>query len=292
MQKGSTTMKLVDHATVFPEGFPANANVRMTAHPDPLPMLHRHQYFEIGYCHSGAGGYMVGSRFIPFVAGDAVALCGQEYHMWGRCTDDEPTMWTIVRVDVAAMLDSISGVDDHLLDTNRLLAPEYPRVLSSEEYPEPVGIIHRIAEEMAHRQSDYRSLVRVKILELMISLHRHFGAGRTRVHTLPDQAVASRVNPALEHIACNYGNTISIPDLAERCGLKPLSFRRAFRRATGKLPHAYLTAVRVDMAARTLRSSERPIGQIALDTGFATLSSFNRSFRKLTGMSPGEWRRG
>ncbi|MBD3242252.1 MAG: helix-turn-helix domain-containing protein [Chitinivibrionales bacterium] len=84
----------------------------------------------------------------------------------------------------------------------------------------------------------------------------------------------------------------AVADLADARGLQTLTFRRAFRTATGQLPHRYLTTVRVEMAARFLRTSRMPISRIALDVGFATLSSFNRSFRTLTGVTPGQWRAG
>ncbi|WP_133479574.1 helix-turn-helix transcriptional regulator [Cognatilysobacter segetis] len=67
-------------------------------------------------------------------------------------------------------------------------------------------------------------------------------------------------------------------------------FARAFRDAFGLPPHRYLLTRRIERATALLRDSDLPIIDIAFGTGWKSLGTFGRTFRDVTGESPGEWR--
>jgi AraC-like DNA-binding protein len=82
--------------------------------------------------------------------------------------------------------------------------------------------------------------------------------------------------------------------LSEAAGVAHLSipaFGRLFRRTTGKTLVEYLNELRTGLACRELIETERPVSDIAYDSGFNNLSNFNRRFRGLKGMSPRDYRR-
>ncbi|HLQ13490.1 MAG TPA: helix-turn-helix transcriptional regulator [Steroidobacteraceae bacterium] len=64
-------------------------------------------------------------------------------------------------------------------------------------------------------------------------------------------------------------------------------FARSFKRAFGVPPHRYLLTRRIERATALLRDTDRPITEIALDTGWESLGTFGRTFRDVTGESPG-----
>jgi AraC-like DNA-binding protein len=67
-------------------------------------------------------------------------------------------------------------------------------------------------------------------------------------------------------------------------------FLRTFRQIVGLTPHQYILRTRLHTAATELRRSGRPILEIALDAGFADLSTFNRRFRATMGAAPSRYR--
>jgi AraC-like DNA-binding protein len=69
-------------------------------------------------------------------------------------------------------------------------------------------------------------------------------------------------------------------------------FARSFKDAFGVPPHRYLLTRRIERAMALLRDTELPITEIALRTGWASLGTFGRTFRDVTGESPGEFRAG
>lgn len=67
-------------------------------------------------------------------------------------------------------------------------------------------------------------------------------------------------------------------------------FARSFKEAFGVPPHRYLLTRRIQVAAALLRDTDLPIMDIAFQTGWASLGTFGRTFRDVTGESPGDLR--
>jgi transcriptional regulator GlxA family with amidase domain len=67
-------------------------------------------------------------------------------------------------------------------------------------------------------------------------------------------------------------------------------FARAFRDAFGVPPHRYLLTRRIERATALLRDTDKSITGIAFETGWKSLGTFGRTFRDVTGESPGELR--
>ena len=78
--------------------------------------------------------------------------------------------------------------------------------------------------------------------------------------------------------------------LARVSHVSPAHFARVFKDAFGVPPHRYLLTRRIERATALLRDSELPILEIALQTGWNSLGTFGRTFRDITGESPGDFR--
>ena len=74
--------------------------------------------------------------------------------------------------------------------------------------------------------------------------------------------------------------------LAQVSGVSGAHFARSFKQAFGIPPHRYLLTRRIERATALLRDTDRPIIDIAFDTGWASLGTFGRIFRAITGESP------
>ena len=78
--------------------------------------------------------------------------------------------------------------------------------------------------------------------------------------------------------------------LARVSGVSEAHFARSFKQAFGLPPHRYLLTRRVERAKALLRETDLPVTDIAFQTGWRSLGSFGRTFRDVTGESPGEIR--
>src|ERR1700761_4543017 len=87
-----------------------------------------------------------------------------------------------------------------------------------------------------------------------------------------------------------YAQPLDVPALARVAHVSPAHFSRQFRATFGETPHRYLQRRRVERAMEWLRDTDRPVTEICLDVGFASLGTFSRTFRAVVGESPTRYR--
>jgi AraC-like DNA-binding protein len=103
-----------------------------------------------------------------------------------------------------------------------------------------------------------------------------------------ERAVVQRVRQYIDH---HSHQSISLAELAREAQLSPFHLHRVFCRETGMPPHRYQTQVRINRSKELLRLRQ-DLPDIALAMGFADQSHFTRHFRRLVGVTPGQFRAG
>jgi AraC family transcriptional regulator len=88
----------------------------------------------------------------------------------------------------------------------------------------------------------------------------------------------------------NLARDVKLSELAAVAELSSYHFARAFKQSFGVPPHRYHVGRRIERAKEIL--SSRSVTEVALAVGFAETSSFSAAFRKMTGRTPTEFRRG
>ena len=96
--------------------------------------------------------------------------------------------------------------------------------------------------------------------------------------------------PAVSFLDTDYASELDTAHLAHLCGLSQRQFLLYFQECFSQTPLQYLRTVRIQKACRLLTSTETGILDIALQTGFHSLSSFNRYFHKIVGSNPQAFR--
>ena len=87
-----------------------------------------------------------------------------------------------------------------------------------------------------------------------------------------------------------YFEPLGVDDLADAAGLSRAHFSRAFRRAFGESPHAYLLTRRLERAAALLRGTDHSVAEICFCIGLQSVGSFTTSFTRTFGISPTAYR--
>jgi AraC-like DNA-binding protein len=83
----------------------------------------------------------------------------------------------------------------------------------------------------------------------------------------------------------------TVDSLARHVALSRFAFAARFTEVVGEPPLHYLTRLRIDLAASRLRSSDDKLRAIAAASGYESVAAFAKSFKRLIGMTPGEYRR-
>jgi AraC-like DNA-binding protein len=87
-----------------------------------------------------------------------------------------------------------------------------------------------------------------------------------------------------------YAEPLDIAALARIAYVSEAYFIRSFRATFGETPHRYLQRRRVERAMFLLRSTERSVTAICLETGFTSLGTFSRTFAEIVGEPPSAYR--
>jgi len=99
------------------------------------------------------------------------------------------------------------------------------------------------------------------------------------------------MNEVLDYIRENYASAIKIEELAKLVHLSPSQLERNFKKVFKITPNQHIQDVRIRAACNLLLSTNNTIAAIALDSGFYDHSHFTRTFKKITGISPGDYRK-
>ncbi len=98
------------------------------------------------------------------------------------------------------------------------------------------------------------------------------------------------VQQARRYIDERFAEGVRLSELAAHVALSPYHLLRAFHAEVGLPPHAYLATVRVRHAERLIAAG-RPLAEVAAETGFSSQSHLTHHFKRLIGVTPGQYGR-
>lgn len=89
----------------------------------------------------------------------------------------------------------------------------------------------------------------------------------------------------------NWRSAAPVQSMVEASGLSERHFKRRFRKATGHSPIEYVQLARIEFAKQRLEHTRIPVDEICAQVGYEDASFFRRLFKRVTGLTPGEYRR-
>jgi len=105
-----------------------------------------------------------------------------------------------------------------------------------------------------------------------------------------DERGNKRMADVYTFIRENFSKPITLEQISKIAKMSPIAFSRYFKKNSGAGFVEYVNQVRTNKACYLLRESEYQVHDIAIDCGFASISNFNKQFRKSVGISPRDYR--
>jgi AraC family transcriptional regulator len=95
---------------------------------------------------------------------------------------------------------------------------------------------------------------------------------------------------AKELLRERFTDRLTLDDIASVVGVHPIHLARVFRKRCGSTVGEYVRQLRIDSACRQLATSNTPLAELALATGFSDQSEFSKCFKRHIGMTPRDFR--
>lgn len=100
-----------------------------------------------------------------------------------------------------------------------------------------------------------------------------------------------QIKDVITHVNTHFAENIQVDEMAATARMSRSSFQHLFTALTKTPPHVYLATVRINAAKTLLETTDKPIVDIATETGFFDQSHFIKTFKKLTGLTPAKYRK-
>lgn len=147
--------------------------------------------------------------------------------------------------------------------------------------------MHRIALEILHPDPISGAVVEGQAMLLLSQLARSRGPSLEVKKGGLSPFDMKRVDDMID---TSSESPLRIADIARRIGVSHFHFDRAFKQTTGKTPRTYIAERKIERSLDLLRTTNKPLTEIALECGFSSSSHFSVAFKRAFGVGPGEFR--
>ena len=228
---------------------------------------HVHKEFEYVYIQSGSICAIIDGVQMEAHSGDCILILPHQIHYYEAAEETDCVVMNFPSEKVHAFTPMLNN----LTAENNVFRPnEVARILIDEylikQYPEAV-------------------------CEQECLLYSICGSFLQSVRLIPKQyPEASPAYHAIHYIAEHFQEDITLQDIAKELGYDYHYLSRTFCQTTGSMFRAFLNRHRVECARELLLNTDKTISAIALECGFQSVRSFNRSFQNTMGLTPQKFR--
>ena len=212
--------------------------------------------------------------------------CGYYFNDYLRQSDNEPVE--------AIAIHFHPGMMEMIYDR------EFPEFLGQVERVEPLAhfsipasaalrnYIHGLITYFEHPELTSEEILKLKLRELILLLVQTDTTGQLKTFLL--SLLKPRDLDFRRVIDTHATGNLSVDELAQLCFMSRSSFKRKFAEIYEVPPARYLRERRLERGAHLLRTTGRPIAEIAFESGFKTAAHFSRLFKNQYGQSPRAYR--
>ncbi len=257
------------------------------------PNWHFHPEYQIFLVLKGTGTRFIGDHVTPFKKGDLVFTGPNLPHLWQ--SDHEYFM-----EDHELMTEGIViYFPENFLGKDLLQKNEMYKVkqLFQVAYRgmEFFGETHQRVSDLMHRVmnvSDFEQILTLLNLLNIISNSSEYKLLATEGYSNSmKETETDRMNRVHAYVMKNFREKVTLDDVATIANMSPSAFSRYFKVHANKTFSDFLTEIRVGHSCKLLTSQTINVSQVCYDSGFSTLSNFNRQFKAITHYSPLEYRK-
>ncbi|MCL6219448.1 AraC family transcriptional regulator [Zunongwangia pacifica] len=254
-----------------------------------LKIWHFHPELELVLILESTGTRFIGDSVSKFSAGEIILLGADLPHMW--LNDQE-----YFKEDSSLKANAIAiHFTKDFLGQEFFNKPEFQKINQLLKQAELGLKFQNISQELINRIKGldrFSSFERtLKFLEILNELSDNsFSQISSNAYLKNTQHSKNQeLNKVYEYIFKNFKNQINLEDVAALIPMNLSAFSRFFSKVHKKSFTRYLNEIRIGYACKMLMEKYYPINIICFESGFNSLSNFNKQFKIITGKTPSEY---
>lgn len=251
--------------------------------------IHFHNLMEIGVCLRGEGEMVLGERREQYTDG-MFTLIPANYLHTTISSGEEKNAWEYLFFDPEAMARDMAPGDPAEQRALLYWLGRDAWLLRPEAAPQLASLLRLILEEMRGRGPYYRPAVQQMTQALALLIMR-WNREMYSENSEGGARESLRILPVFDYVNTHYAEPLRVGDLARACSMSETHVRRLFEEIMHMSPTEYLNLVRVQQACELLKRTDDPLDLIAARCGFGNVSTLNRNFKKLIGVTPYQWKK-
>lgn len=266
--------------------------VQEDALPHFYPYLHRHREAQLTWIIEGRGTLIADNTIHPFQENDIFLLGSNQSHVFKSNTEGFLEDETISAKSISVYFNP----DGQLSSFFRL--PEMNMLYTFlKEHKGGFKLPYEDTRQIARRINFLKEATTMDQLMHFFYLLRSLCKLSRKLIPLSSSCISTiseheglRIGEIYSYIAQNYAKMITLEDVADKANLTPQAFCRYFKKHTRKTFVNFLNEMRIHEACKHLVSGKcDSISRVAYDTGFNSITNFNRVFKTIIGKSPKEY---
>lgn len=172
-----------------------------------------------------------------------------------------------------------------------------PLYITPETYPHIYDEVYQILVQMRNEYFNKTEYAELVIYSLLLNFFVKFGYNRINTENLfpnvrlyKQKEYVQKFNNLMDYIDAHYMEDLNLEDIAESIGFSKFHFSRLFKQYTNFTFCDYLCYRRIKVAEELLAEPDLSITEIAMQSGFPSISTFNRLFKQHKNCTPSEYR--
>lgn len=258
--------------------------------------IHTHDFIEIVYVYDGKGYHIYNNVTYPVSKGELYIINSRTPHCF--YPTDKSNSEHLVVYNLCFLPEFISSINIHLpilveLTDIMLYKSLYPDEiiyspdlkLSGSMRTEIEQLYEKMYLEFTSKGINYVELLRLSLCELLLKIHRFYQQN----HASPESAVIKYrhqlIPDCIQYLRENYSKKVTIEELSNNFFLSKSYLSSLFKKATGSGVVEYLQHIRIERACELLTNTTLSITEISTQVGYTDYRFFNKSFKKITGVT-------
>ncbi len=252
---------------------------------------HWHDEVEFSYVRQGALLVTVSGRQYEFTAGEGFFLNANVLHAMEAADPGQGALWDSHMVHPMLLGGSYKSVFDTKYMAPVLRNRKFELAVYRDDNAnqrEILSLLLRASDEQKGEFSEFRTRNTFAEIWLLLIKELEYLENNAKLHKPVSQ---ERIQIMLEYIHRHYGEKVTLEQIAASALVSKRECLRCFQSCIRKSPFEYLTDYRIQAAEALLRTTDLPVTEIAMHSGFSSSAYFAKTFKELRGISPSQYRK-